>query len=88
MGPRIHPSGQCDVLSTRSLCRQALELYLRADGNDTHALMDIAASFQFNLARGIAGLAIHSARAAHIHKIALSGGLPSITLSGRPSGTS
>lgn len=68
-------SGQCDVLSTQSLCRRALELYLRADEDDSRALMDIAASFQFNLARGIAGLAIPSARAAHIRHVALSGGV-------------
>jgi hydrogenase maturation protein HypF len=42
---------------------------------DSRAISDIAASFQYNLARGIARLAIHAAQASGIRTVALSGGV-------------
>jgi hydrogenase maturation protein HypF len=36
---------------------------------------DLAASFQYNLARGIAGLAIHAARDRNLDLVTLSGGV-------------
>ena len=38
-------------------------------------LRDIAASFQFNLARGVAGLAVQAAEDRGLTKVALSGGV-------------
>jgi hydrogenase maturation protein HypF len=66
--------GPCEVLSTRALCREALSRFSRARG-DGRALREIAASFQFNLARGIAGLAIHAAADRGMSRVALSGGV-------------
>jgi hydrogenase maturation protein HypF len=42
---------------------------------DLRAIRDIAASFQYNLARGIAQLALHAADREGMKKIALSGGV-------------
>ncbi|MCQ8893590.1 MAG: carbamoyltransferase HypF [Methanolinea sp.] len=65
--------GRREVLSTRGLLKKALLEAKRAkDGAD---LRSIAASFQFNLARGIAGLAIHAATERDIPLVALSGGV-------------
>jgi hydrogenase maturation protein HypF len=63
--------GPCEVLSTRTLCRRALLEYSRGAGDGP----DIAASFQHNLARGIAGLAIHAARERGLDLVTLSGGV-------------
>lgn len=66
--------GPCEVLSTRALCRTALVQMAQSRGDD-RTLRDIAASFQANLARGIAGLAIHAARDRDYSLVALSGGV-------------
>ena len=44
-------------------------------GRDLRVIRDIAASFQYNLARGIALLAIHAGQNDGQNKIALSGGV-------------
>ncbi len=67
---RFERSGDCDVLSTRSLVRQA---WNRMQGGV--AIPDIAASFQYNLARGIAHIAVNAARERDIPLVALSGGV-------------
>jgi hydrogenase maturation protein HypF len=64
-----------DVLSSRALMETALvRLQAAGDGN-RQAVRDIAASFQYNLARGIARMAIHAAERDGMRKIALSGGV-------------
>ena len=61
--------GGREVLSTRDLLRRAWQ-------HSTHdPLADVAASFQFNLARGIAALAVHAAEERGIGQVALSGGV-------------
>jgi hydrogenase maturation protein HypF len=67
--------GSCEVLSTRDLTRKALEEYTSFPHGDARKISDIAASFQYNLARGIAGLAIHAARDWDIRLVVLSGGV-------------
>src|SRR5690606_568482 len=62
-------------LSTRSLLREAIERIGRVRDHDISPLRNIAASFQFNLARGIAGIAINAAVEHDIPLIALSGGV-------------
>ncbi|HUK92445.1 MAG TPA: carbamoyltransferase HypF [Methanomicrobiales archaeon] len=69
-----------EVLSTRALVRDALDEYLQAErsggsGSDGKAVADIAASVQYNLARGIAHLAIHAAHDTGLARVALSGGV-------------
>ena len=63
------------VLSTRSLMRRAMEEMERGKDRDQRAMRSIAASLQFNLARGIAGIAIHAAFEKDIPIVALSGGV-------------
>jgi hydrogenase maturation protein HypF len=63
------------VLSTRELMRRALREYKGTRPGDLQHISDIAASFQYNLARGIASLAIHAANDFDIHLVALSGGV-------------
>jgi hydrogenase maturation protein HypF len=67
--------GPCEVLSTRTLCRRALLEYALYRNQGIQGVSDIAASFQYNLARGIAGLAIHAARARDLRLVTLSGGV-------------
>jgi hydrogenase maturation protein HypF len=67
--------GSGEVFSTRSLFRIALTEYLGSDRETIQDLRDIAASFQFNLARGIVGLALHTAEDRGLHKVAVSGGV-------------
>ncbi|MBP7121000.1 MAG: carbamoyltransferase HypF [Methanolinea sp.] len=67
--------GGVEVLSTRALLREAMERSRRVKDRDTSSLRNIAASFQFNLARGIAGIAIHAAVEHNIPLVALSGGV-------------
>jgi hydrogenase maturation protein HypF len=67
--------GSCEVLSTRGLIRKALEEYISGAHGDAGKISDIAASFQYNLARGIAGLAIRAARERDIPLVVLSGGV-------------
>jgi hydrogenase maturation protein HypF len=68
-----------EVLSTRTLVQRALGEYLAARGaggaGEGKTLSDIAASFQHNLARGIAHLAIHAAADHGMTQVALSGGV-------------
>jgi hydrogenase maturation protein HypF len=65
----------CETLSSRSLIKTAFGLMECGRKGDRKVIRDIAASFQYNLARGIAQLAIHAADHAGIKKIALSGGV-------------
>jgi hydrogenase maturation protein HypF len=67
--------GPSEVLSTRTLCKRALLEYSLARNDTTRDVSDIAASFQYNLARGIAGLAIHAARDRSLDLVTLSGGV-------------
>jgi hydrogenase maturation protein HypF len=67
--------GDCEVLSTRSLCREALFRLQKAPSGDIRVVRNIAASFQHNLARGIALLAVHAAGSLGYDTIALSGGV-------------
>ena len=66
---------QCEMLSGRSLIENAFARMQGAPEGDLRAIRDIAASFQYNLARGIAHLAIHAAEREGMKKIALSGGV-------------
>jgi hydrogenase maturation protein HypF len=65
----------CEQLSSRSLMETALTKIPAADDGNERVIRDIAASFQYNLARGIAQLAIHAAEREGLQKIALSGGV-------------
>ncbi|MDH7510437.1 MAG: carbamoyltransferase HypF [Methanolinea sp.] len=65
--------GGREVLSTRALVKRALAEAGKA--GDRAGLRSVAASFQFNLARGIAGLAVHAAQERGIPLVALSGGV-------------
>ncbi len=65
----------CEQLSSRSLMQTAFTKMQAAKEGDERVIRDIAASFQFNLARGIAQLAIHAAEREGLQKIALSGGV-------------
>jgi hydrogenase maturation protein HypF len=67
--------GSCEVLSTRALCRRALLEYTINRTKGISEVSNIAASFQYNLARGIAGLAIRAARTKEITLVTLSGGV-------------
>jgi hydrogenase maturation protein HypF len=69
------PTGGCEILSTRALLKIALTKMTRAAPDDIPVIRCIAASFQYNLARGIAALALHAADRENIPKIALSGGV-------------
>ena len=65
----------CEQLSSRSLLQQAFTRMQASRGRDLRVIRYIAASFQYNLARGIAQLAIHAAERDGQNKIALSGGV-------------
>jgi hydrogenase maturation protein HypF len=67
--------GRCETLSTTALCRRAVTEYRLGKPDDSQKIADIAASFQFNLARGIAGLGVHAARDREIDQVVLSGGV-------------
>jgi hydrogenase maturation protein HypF len=67
--------GGCEMLSGRSLLENAFVRMEAAREGDLRAVRDIAASFQYNLARGIAHLALHAAERGGLKKIALSGGV-------------
>jgi hydrogenase maturation protein HypF len=68
-----------EVLSTRTLVRNAVDEYLKATGSgesgERKAAADISASVQHNLARGIAHLAIHASHDSGLTRVALSGGV-------------
>jgi hydrogenase maturation protein HypF len=65
----------CEVLSSRALMKTALGRLLEGRDGDRGRIRSIAASFQFNLARGIAALAIRAAEREGLKTIALSGGV-------------
>lgn len=65
----------CGMLSTRALIETALEKLPLSPGDNRRVICDIAASFQYNLARGIAELAARSAGHEGIKEVALSGGV-------------
>ncbi|MEI7856690.1 MAG: carbamoyltransferase HypF [Methanomicrobiales archaeon] len=65
----------CEILSTRSLMETALDRMQKAPMGDRRAVQNIAASFQYNLSRGIATLAIRAAERDGMQKIAVSGGV-------------
>ena len=67
--------GGKEVFSTRALLRKAMGEMQRCKDHDQRAMRSIAASFQFNLARGIAGMAIHAAYKRDLPIVALSGGV-------------
>ncbi|HVP96255.1 carbamoyltransferase HypF [Methanoregula sp.] len=63
--------GGCECLSTRAILSTALDRF----SANRASVRDIAASVQYNLARGIAALAIHAAGNEGISRVALSGGV-------------
>ena len=65
----------CEVLSGRALIKAAFESIAEMPEHDFRVIRATAASFQFNLARGIALLAIHAAEQQGLNTIALSGGV-------------
>ena len=65
----------CDIISTRSLMNTAFDRMQEAPKGDLRAVRDIAASFQYNLSRGIAALAIRAANKDGMQKVAISGGV-------------
>ena len=65
----------CEVLSTRALMRTAFTKVTEADAGDQSRVRSIASSFQFNLARGIAAMAIQVAEREGMKNVALSGGV-------------
>jgi hydrogenase maturation protein HypF len=62
--------GGCEVLSTRSLIAEA---YRRSAAGER--VNDIAASVQYNLARGVAAMAVRATEERGIPQVALSGGV-------------
>ncbi len=65
----------CEVLSTHALMKTAFEKLQEAGADDRRFVRTLAASFQYNLARGIAALAIRAAEREGMKTIALSGGV-------------
>jgi len=65
----------CETLSSRALMATALGKLLSSPSDDRQKVRDIAASFQYNLARGIARMAIRAAERDGMKTIALSGGV-------------
>ncbi|MDD1694159.1 MAG: carbamoyltransferase HypF [Methanoregula sp.] len=65
----------CETLSSRALMTTTLDRLLAAPSGDRQAIRDIAASFQYNLARGIAQMAVRAAGHDGMKVIALSGGV-------------
>ena len=65
----------CEILSSRSLIQTAFSRMQASRDGDRGVIRDIAASFQYNLARGIAQLALNAADREGMKKIALSGGV-------------
>ncbi|MCE5339166.1 MAG: carbamoyltransferase HypF [Methanomicrobiaceae archaeon] len=62
--------GGCEVFSTRSLLAEACRRSAAGE-----RVNDVAASFQYNLARGVAAMAVRAAEERGIHRVALSGGV-------------
>jgi hydrogenase maturation protein HypF len=67
-------SDGCEVFSSRALMRTALDR-LRDAGRDHRRIRSVAASFQYNLARGIGLLATGAAEREGLKTIVLSGGV-------------
>jgi hydrogenase maturation protein HypF len=67
--------GESDTFSSRALMESTLARLQDAPPKDRRAVSDIAASFQYNLARGIARLAINAAHKNGMKTVALSGGV-------------
>jgi hydrogenase maturation protein HypF len=65
----------CGILSTRALMRTAFAQLQEAGTDDRLRAKSLAASFQYNLARGIAALAIRAAEREGMKNVALSGGV-------------
>ena len=65
----------CEMLSSRALMATALEKMRSSPPDDQQRIRDIAAAFQYNLARGIAQMAIRAAERDGMKTIALSGGV-------------
>lgn len=70
----ILQAGNQQVLDTAELLRISRDLYLK-NPSDTDVIKKIAASIQYNLARGIAVIACNAAHDSGISTIALSGGV-------------
>ncbi|MCX6700175.1 MAG: carbamoyltransferase HypF [Methanomicrobiales archaeon] len=68
-------TGGTEVLSTRALYREAFSRLSRLSRDDRRGIFDIAASFQYNLARGIVTIAINAAGERGLDDIAISGGV-------------
>jgi hydrogenase maturation protein HypF len=66
--------GTAEVLDTPSLLKQARDRFM-SDPKDSQNIQQIAASIQYNLARGIGVIACNAAASAGLQTIALSGGV-------------
>ncbi|MFA5331707.1 MAG: carbamoyltransferase HypF [Methanoregula sp.] len=73
--PVITRNGGCDIFSTRALLLAALDRFRAAPAGDATAIRDIAASVQYNLACGIAQMAVRAAERDGRKVVALSGGV-------------
>jgi hydrogenase maturation protein HypF len=73
--PVFSDADGCEILSTRTILATALSRISHVPAGDKNAVRNIAASVQYNLARGIAALAIHAAERDGIPRVALSGGV-------------
>jgi hydrogenase maturation protein HypF len=71
----IFRTGAGEVLPGRALMETALARLEESRAGDRQSVCDIAASYQYNLARGIAQMALHAAERDGMRKIALSGGV-------------
>lgn len=67
-------TGQAEVLDTPALLKKARDLYMKHP-DDRRVIRKTAASFQYNLARGIAMIASNAAASSGLQIIALSGGV-------------
>ncbi|RPI39008.1 MAG: carbamoyltransferase HypF [Methanoregulaceae archaeon] len=65
----------CEILSSRALMKTAFLHMQNMDEGDHRQVRSLAASFQYNLARGIAALGIRAAEREGMKNIALSGGV-------------
>jgi hydrogenase maturation protein HypF len=65
----------CEVLSSRALIKTAFTRLQEAGEDDRRRVRTLAASFQYNLARGIAALAVRAAEREGVKTVALSGGV-------------
>jgi hydrogenase maturation protein HypF len=65
----------CETLSSRALMATALGKLLASPTGDRQVIRNIAASFQSNLARGIAQMAVRAAERDGMKAVALSGGV-------------